>query len=77
MLLFQLDNIHQSPEELLSALVAAEFTGKTWKYFWNSKERLLAMTWSEFSRRTRKLFSGKKTVTAVVLPEQIQENAQK
>ena len=77
MLLFQLDNIHQSPEELLSALVAAEFTGKTWKYFWNSKERLLALTWSEFSRRTRKLFSGKKTVTAVVLPEQIQEKCSK
>ncbi len=77
MVLFQLDNVRQSPEELLSALIAAEFTGKSWEYFWNSKERLLALTWPEFSRRARKLFSGKKTVTAVVLPEQLQEKCSK
>jgi len=76
MLLFQLDNIRQSPEELLSALIAAEFTGRTWEFFWDSKERLQAMTWKEFRHRTEKLFSGKKTVTAVVLPDPIQENIQ-
>ena len=69
MLLFQLDNIRQSPEELLSALVSAEFTGVSWKYFWNRQQQVQAMTRAAFNRRVKQLFAGKKAVTAVVLPE--------
>ena len=69
MLLFRLDNIRQSPEELLSSLVSAEFTGLSWKYFWNRPEQLRAMTRTEFNRRVKKLFTGKKAVTAIVLPQ--------
>lgn len=68
MLLFQLENISQSPEELLAGLVTAEFTGSGWKHVWNRKEILCSMTHAEFNRTLKKLFTGKKAVTAVILP---------
>ena len=69
MLLFRLDEIRQSPEELLSSLISAEFTGISWEYFWNRSEQLRAMTRGDFNRRVKKMFTGKKAVTAIVLPQ--------
>ena len=69
MLLFQLENLRQSPEELLSALASAEFTGSGWEYIWNRKEKIQNLTLREFNRRVKELFTGKKAVTAVVLPQ--------
>ena len=72
MLLFQLENLQQSPEELLSALVSAEFTGSGWKSIWNRKTALLELTRAAFNRKVKELFAGKKLVTAIVLPRQTQ-----
>ncbi|MBO4630803.1 MAG: insulinase family protein, partial [Lentisphaeria bacterium] len=69
MLLFQLENLRQSPEELLSALTSAEFTGSGWRYVWDRKTLLEKMTRTAFNRRVKKLFTGKNTVTSVVLPK--------
>lgn len=68
-LLFQLGNLMQTPEELLAALTAAEFTGFGWEYIWNRKTLLEGMTHKDFTSRVKKLFSGKKPVTALILPE--------
>ena len=69
MLLFQLENLSQSPEELLAGLVSSEFTGAGWKYFWDRREVLRSLTYAGFNRTLKKLFSGKNAVTTVVLPE--------
>jgi len=68
MMLFQLENLCQSPEELLAALLAAEFTGIGWEYIWKRRETLSGMTYPAFNRILKKVFAGKKAVTAVVLP---------
>ena len=76
MLLFQLENMRQSPEELLSSLVSAEFTGAGWGYIWNRKKQLQDLTWTAFRNRVKELFTGKKTVTAVILPQAEQGNVE-
>ena len=75
MMKFQLESIRQSPEELLAALTAAEFIGSGWEYYWNRQDRLVRLTLEEFNRRVRKLFTGKKTAVAVVLPEKPEDES--
>ncbi|OQA83370.1 MAG: Protease 3 precursor [Lentisphaerae bacterium ADurb.Bin242] len=69
MLLFQLDNLRQSPGHLLSALTAAEFTGTGYLSFWNKRSELERLAREDVNRTLKRLLSSKTRVIVSVLPE--------
>ncbi len=70
MLLFQLDNLRQSPGLVLGALTAAEFTGAGCLSFWNRRTTLELLTKDEVNRSLKRLLNSKTCVIAYVLPEE-------
>ncbi len=70
MLLFQLDNLRQSPGHLLSALTASEFTGAGCMAFWNRRTALESLTRQNVNRSLKRLLNTKNRVIVSVLPEE-------
>lgn len=75
MLLFQLDNLRQSPGLLLGALTASEFTGAGCMAFWNRRTTLERLTRDDANRSLKRLLSSKTCVIVSVLPQEKTEKA--
>ncbi|MBO5724135.1 MAG: insulinase family protein [Lentisphaeria bacterium] len=68
-LLFQMDSLAQAPGDYLGVAATYEFVADSREIFLKQREALEKLTLEEFNGRVKKLFSGKKRLTCIVLPE--------
>ena len=69
MMIFNLRELHQTPDTMLQLLSYTVFAGLGWEYIWNREANLLKMKYETVNRRIKELFSGAALVTAVSLPK--------
>jgi len=69
MMIFNLRELHQTPDTMLQLLSYAVFAGFGWEYIWNREEKFSKLKYESANRRIKELFSVPALVTAVTLPK--------
>lgn len=68
-LLFQMDSLAQAPGDFLSVAATYEFVAGSREIFLKQRSALEKLTLADFNAAVERLFSGKKRLTCVILPE--------